>query len=52
MIAAAIINLDVLIVSPVTMILLITTMVSLILVTTLVCCNTIKNTKPTELIEE
>lgn len=52
LIAASIMNLDVLIISPVTMLLLITTMVSLILVTTLICCGAIKNTKPTELMEE
>ena len=52
MIAAVINKLDVLIVSTVTMLLLITTMVSLILITTLISCKTIKNTKPTELMEE
>ncbi|MBW9146679.1 ABC transporter permease [Clostridium sp. CM027] len=52
MIAAAVSKLDVLIISPVTMLLLITTMVCLILVTTLICCNSIKNTKITELMEE
>ncbi|AGK95987.1 ABC transporter permease [Clostridium pasteurianum] len=52
MIAAVISNLDVLIISPITMLLLITAMVLLILVTTLICCTAIKNTKPTELMEE
>ena len=52
MIAAAVSKLDVLVISPITMLLLIITMVILILVTTLICCNSIKNTKPTELMEE
>ncbi|MFT8316097.1 MAG: FtsX-like permease family protein [Clostridium sp.] len=52
MIAAAISNMDVLIISPTTMLLLITSMLILILVTTLICCGAIKNTKPTELMEE
>lgn len=43
---------DVLIISPITMLLLITAMVLLILTTTIICCVTIKNTKPTELMEE
>lgn len=52
MIAAAFGKLDVLIISPRTMFLLTASMVLLIITTTLICCNTIKNTKPTELIEE
>ncbi|HEY8893084.1 MAG TPA: ABC transporter permease [Clostridium sp.] len=51
-IAAVINKLDVLIVSPVTMLLLITIMIFLILLTTLMCCDVIKKTKPTELMEE
>jgi putative ABC transport system permease protein len=52
MIAAAFGKLDVLIISPRTMFMLTASMVLLIIITTLICCNTIKNTKPTELIEE
>jgi len=51
-IAAAISNLDVLIISPETMIMLLAAMILLIILITFACCRTIKNTKPTELIEE
>lgn len=51
-IAAAIMNLDVLIISPVTMIALIGAMIVLIIFVILVSSRTIKSTKPNELMEE
>ncbi|MCX8130867.1 MAG: FtsX-like permease family protein [Clostridia bacterium] len=52
MIAAAVSKLDVLVISPTTMAALLTAMILLVISITLVCCKNIKNTKPTELIEE
>jgi len=46
------VGLDALIISPVTMLILITLMVILISAITFTCCRTIKNMKPTELMEE
>ncbi|MHC1684650.1 MAG: ABC transporter permease [Clostridiaceae bacterium] len=51
-IAAAIMNLDVLIISPIIMVTLIISTVILILLITLLSCRAIKNTKPNELMEE
>ncbi|HEX3028441.1 MAG TPA: FtsX-like permease family protein, partial [Clostridia bacterium] len=45
-------GMDVLIISPVTMAYLLTAMILMVITITLVCCKSIKNTKPTELIEE
>lgn len=52
MIASAISNLDVLMISIGTMAILLTAMIFLVILITLICCRNIKNTKPTELIEE
>lgn len=52
MIAAAISNLNVLIIDPKTMVIILIAMIGLIVGITLVSCNIIKNTKPSELIEE
>ncbi len=50
--AAAISKLDVFIISKSTMTLLLTAMIFLVISITLICCRSIKNTKPTELMEE
>ena len=46
------VKVDALIISPVTMLILITLMAILISAITFTCCRTIKNMKPTELMEE
>lgn len=45
-------GMDVLILSPITMVSLITVTILMVITITLACCKSIKNTKPTELIEE
>lgn len=52
LIAASISKLDVLLISPVTMAKLSFSMIFLVILITLICLRNIKNTKPTELIEE
>jgi putative ABC transport system permease protein len=52
LIAAAINDLDVLIISPITMVSLVAAMILLVLITTIICCSVISKAKPTELIEE
>ena len=52
MIAASVRKMDILIISPKVMLLLLTAMILLIISITLICCRAIKNTKPTELMEE